>query len=138
MTEIWIGSIYLKDEGGYEIVIRALIHYKKRLRSISSSPELDGAPTFVQIVEQQAMKVYSQINPTIKKIYDGLQDQNILNSTKIDISIIEKALDSYNTDIQKALESTQKYYSELFVDKQNIADELPIIKTALEKINQFS
>lgn len=138
MAECWIGSIYLKNEGGYEIVIRALIHYKKRLRTIASSPELDGAPTFVQIVEQQAMKSYSQINPMIKKIYNGLQDHNILDSIKNDISIIEKALNSYTVDIQKALESNQKYYSELFVDKENIGDELPIIKIALEKIKQFS
>ncbi len=25
----WIGGIYLKDEGGYEIILRSLDHYKK-------------------------------------------------------------------------------------------------------------
>jgi len=32
--KIWIGGIYLKDEGGYEIVLKSLQHYKKRLRSM--------------------------------------------------------------------------------------------------------
>ncbi len=41
--KIWIGGIYLKDEGGYEIVLKSLQHYKKRLRSIEDSPELKEA-----------------------------------------------------------------------------------------------
>jgi len=36
----WIGAIYLKDEGGYEIVLKSLRHYKNRLKTISNSPEL--------------------------------------------------------------------------------------------------
>jgi len=40
---VWIGGIFLKDEGGYEIVSRSLAHYKKRLRTISESPELKEA-----------------------------------------------------------------------------------------------
>ena len=59
MTEkTWLGGIYLKEEGGYEIILRALNHYKKRLRTISSSPELSEAPMFVQVVEQEAMKTF--------------------------------------------------------------------------------
>ena len=34
---VWIGGIFLKDEGGYEIVSRSLAHYKKRLRTINES-----------------------------------------------------------------------------------------------------
>ncbi len=33
-------GVYLKDEGGYEIVLKSLNHYKKRLRTIGNSPEL--------------------------------------------------------------------------------------------------
>jgi len=40
---IWIGAIYLKDEGGYEIVLKSLRHYKNRLKTIGNSPELKDA-----------------------------------------------------------------------------------------------
>ena len=29
---VWMGGIFLKDEGGYEIVLKSLTHYKKRLQ----------------------------------------------------------------------------------------------------------
>ena len=31
--KLWIGGIYLKEEGGYQIILRSLNHYKKRLQS---------------------------------------------------------------------------------------------------------
>ncbi len=53
----WMGAIYLKDEGGYEIILKSLKHYKKRLRSIEDSPELkEAAAMFAPVLTQQAMK----------------------------------------------------------------------------------
>ena len=40
---VWMGGIFLKDEGGYEIVLKSLVHYKKRLQTIHASPELKEA-----------------------------------------------------------------------------------------------
>ena len=37
--KIWIGGIYLKEEGGYKIILKSLIHYKKRLQTIHQSQE---------------------------------------------------------------------------------------------------
>ena len=37
--KLWLGGIYLKEEGGYEIILVSLIHYKKRLQTIHESPE---------------------------------------------------------------------------------------------------
>ena len=28
----WMGGIYLKEEGGYEIILKSLAHYKKSLQ----------------------------------------------------------------------------------------------------------
>ena len=28
--DAWMGGIFLKDEGGYEIVLKSLSHYKKK------------------------------------------------------------------------------------------------------------
>ena len=27
--KIWLGGIYLREEGGYKIILKSLIHYKK-------------------------------------------------------------------------------------------------------------
>ena len=48
--KIWLGAIYLKEEGGYEIILRSLVHYKKRLMTIGKSPEIkDSAGMFGEI-----------------------------------------------------------------------------------------
>ena len=41
--KVWLGGIFLKDEGGYEIILKSFAHYKKRLQTIGSSPELKEA-----------------------------------------------------------------------------------------------
>ena len=41
--KMWLGGIYFKDEGGYEIVIKSLNHYKNRLKTLNASPELKEA-----------------------------------------------------------------------------------------------
>ena len=41
--KIWIGAIYLIDEGGYEIILKSLRHYKNRLKTMGSSPEIKNA-----------------------------------------------------------------------------------------------
>ena len=41
--KVWLGGIFLKDEGGYEIMLKSFAHYKKRLQTIGNSPELKEA-----------------------------------------------------------------------------------------------
>lgn len=73
--KIWMGRIYLKDEGGYEIVLKSLNHYKKRPRTIGNSPELkNSAVMFASILQQEAMKTIPRIDDMIKKIQEGLSD----------------------------------------------------------------
>ncbi len=31
--KVWIGAIYLKDEGGYEIILKSLNHYKNSMHN---------------------------------------------------------------------------------------------------------
>ena len=72
---VWIGGIFLKDEGGYEIVLRSLAHYKKRLRTISESPELkEAAAMFAPILVSQAQKRYPMVIEVQKKIEQMLQN----------------------------------------------------------------
>ena len=139
MTDkIWLGGIFLKEEGGYQIVLRALNHYKKRLQTINSSPELSDAPMFVQVVQQEAMKTAPKIQNIIEKINAGLNDINSLNQLQSDAVFIEKSLNSYKTDLQKALSETHQYYVQLIPESKKYKSDLPLIDNALKQIATFS
>lgn len=134
----WLGAIYLKEEGGYEIILRALNHYKKRLQTINSSPELSEAPMFVQVVQQEAMKNIPKIQNIIEQISNSLDDANSLNALQNDVSFMEKSLNSYKTDLQKALSNTHQYYIKLIPEANSYKPDLELIDYALQKITQFS
>jgi len=136
--KIWLGGIYLKDEGGYEIILRALIHYKKRLMTVDKSPEIkDSAAMFGGILILAAKKAMPKIDETIQKIQQGLPDAQSVNTLKENIPILEKALTSYETDIQKAQDTGHEYYLNLIGDLPSVKNDLELIKIAKSKINQF-
>ncbi|MBM3904428.1 MAG: hypothetical protein FJ357_04785 [Thaumarchaeota archaeon] len=135
MSQVWLGGIYLKEEGGYKLVLRALHHYKKRLRNIRKSPEIKDAPMFAQVIEQEAMKSYKQADSIITKISDGLQNPESLKTIEPDVAVIEKALTCYQSDITKI--NSDAFYSELITDKSSAEQDLDKIKSALEKITSY-
>ena len=136
--KIWLGGIYLKDEGGYEIILRSLIHYKKRLMTIDKSPEIkDSAAMFGGILLLAARKEMPKINETIQKIQKGLSDTQSVKTLEEDIPFLEKALSSYELDIQKAQDTGHEYYLNLVGDLASVKDDLNLIKIAKSKITQF-
>jgi len=136
--KVWLGGIYLKEEGGYEIVLRSLHHYKKRLRNIGRSPELKDAPMFAQLVQHEASKIGPLIDPLITKLKEGLQTPEKLKALEADIPLFEKALNCYKSDIQKAQTSSDAFYSELIPGKSLVTADLGNIQTALDEITRFS
>ena len=140
MTEkIWIGGIYLKDEGGYEIILKSLLHYKKRLRSIEESPELkEAAAMFGPLLIQQAMKTYPKVIEIIKKIQNNIGDIKTIISLEEDVSFLEQALSCYESDIHKAQESEHAYFKKLIENLEGSKKDSDVIKIALEKIKQYS
>ena len=136
--KIWMGAIYLKDEGGYEIVLKSLKHYKKRLRSIEDSPELKEAAAMAPLLTQQAMKTYPKVIEMIQKIQDGLEDIKSLSKLSEDVSFLEKALSCYESDIHKAENTKHEYFLKLVGDITDAKNDLGTIKIALNKIKQFS
>ena len=138
MSQVWIGGIYLKEEGGYEIILRSLSHYRKRLKSIGRSPELANAPMFAQIVLQEANKTGPLIDPAISKINNALENPETLTAMQEDISLYERALICYQSDIQKAQNETDEFYLKLISDNAMAMTDYQNIKMALEKIKQFS
>lgn len=134
-----MGRIYLKDEGGYEIVLKSLNHYKKRLRTIGNSPELkNSAAMFASILQQEAMKTIPRIDDMIKKIQEGLSDIRLLNFSSEDTSFLTKALLCYEADIKKAQDTRQEYFVKLVGDLSLVKNDLEVIKNAVNKIEQYS
>jgi len=137
-SKVWLGGIYLKDEGGYEIILRSLIHYKKRLMTVDKSPEIkDSAAMFGGILKQAAMKTIPKINEIIEKIHESLPHAHLVNTLNENIPFLEKALTSYETDIQKAQDTGQEYYLNLIGGLASVKGDLESIRVAKSKINQF-
>ncbi|GKS67449.1 hypothetical protein YTPLAS73_09960 [Nitrosarchaeum sp.] len=137
--KIWLGGIYLKDEGGYEIVLKSLEHYKKRLRTLGSSPELkDSSAMFGSLLQQEAMKTIPKIDEMTKKIKDSLSSTIRLNSLSENRSFLIKALSCYESDINKAQDTGHEYFLKLVGDLSLVRKDLEAVKNALGKIEQFS
>ena len=136
---VWIGGIFLKDEGGYEIVSRSLAHYKKRLRTISESPELkEAAAMFAPILVSQAQKRYPMVIEAQKKIEQMLQNSIPAHSLEQDLDTLQKALECRQSDIVKAQDTGREYFMKLLGDLQEAQKDLEPIKNALVKIKQYS
>ena len=137
--KIWIGAIYLKDEGGYEIILKSLRHYKNRLKTIGNSPELkDAGAMFAPVLHQQAMKTIPKIDEVIQKIQDNLKDGQSVSKLSDDVPFLEKALSCYEADIHKAQDIGHEYFVKLVGDMVVAKNDLETIKIALDKIKQFS
>ena len=136
--KMWLGGIYFKDEGGYEIVLKSLNHYKNRLKTLNDSPELkEAAAMFAPVLNQQARKTVPKIDETVKKIQENLNNIESLNNLQEDIPFFQKALECYESDIHKAESTGYEYFTKLIGDMSQAKKDLEVIKTALEKINQF-
>ncbi len=137
--KIWIGAIYLKDEGGYEIVLKSLRHYKNRLKTMDNSPELKSAAAmFASVLSQQARKTIPKIDEVIQKIQDNLEDVNSASKLSEDVPFLEKALSCYEADIHKAQDTGHEYFVKLVGDMKEANTDLETIKIALDKIKQYS
>ena len=137
--KIWIGAIYLIDEGGYEIILKSLKHYKNRLKTMGNSPELkNAAGMFASVLNQQAMKTIPKIEEVIKKVQDNLGDIQSASKLSEDVPFLEKALSCYEADIHKAEDIGHEYFVKLIGDMLIARNDLKTIKIALDKIKQYS
>jgi len=135
---MWLGGIYFKDEGGYEIVLKSLNHYKNRLKTLNDSPELkEAGAMFAPVLNQQARKTVPKIDETIKKIQENLNSIESVNSLQEDIPFLQKALECYESDINKAEDTGYEYFLKLVGDMSQAKKDLETIKIALKKIDQF-
>ena len=137
--KVWMGAIFLKDEGGYEIVLKSLEHYRKRLRTLSKSPELkDSAAMFASVLNQQAMKTVPKIDEVVEKIKNSINDIQEVQKLYDEIPFFEKALMCYESDIDKAQNTGHEYFVNLVGDLTVAKNDVDTIKTALKKIKEYS
>ena len=140
MTEkVWLGGIHIKNEGGYEIILKSLNHYKNRLKTLNNSPELkESAAMFASVLNQQARKTVPKIDEVIEKIHTSLKENEMMDKLQEEISFLEKALTCYESDIHKAEDTGHEYFVNLVGDMQQGQKDLKIIKNTLERINKFT
>jgi len=137
--KIWIGGIYLKEEGGYQIILKSLTHYKKRLQTIHSSPELkEAAAMFAPVLQSQAKKRIPMIESTKENIERFLLDSTSTESLEQNLEIIEKALECRKSDIEKAESTSEDYFIKLIKDVEESKKDIPDIDNALLKIKAYT
>jgi thymidylate synthase len=136
--KIWIGGIYLKEEGGYQIILKSLTHYKKRLQTIHSSPELkEAAAMFAPVLQSQAKKRIPMIENAIEKIKIFLLDSTKSELLKENVEILEKALECRKSDIEKAENTSDEYFVKLLGNFQESKKDVEQINNALKKIKEY-
>ena len=137
--KVWIGGIYLKEEGGYEIILKSLTHYKKRLQTIHASPEVkEAAAMFAPVLQSQAKKRIPMIENAKTDIEKFLVDSKIIEPLQQDLEIIEKALECRKSDIEKAETTSDGYFLKLVENLDESKKDLPQIENALKKIKLYS
>lgn len=137
--KIWIGAIYLNNEGGYEIVLKSLRHYKKRLQTLGNSPELkDAAAMFASVLNQQAAKTIPKIDEVIQKIQNSIGDIRSISKLNEEIGFLEKSLLCYEADIHKAQDTGHEYFVKLVGDMAEATKDLKTIEMATKKIKEYS
>jgi len=136
--KLWLGGIYLKEEGGYEIILKSLFHYRKRLQTIHESPELkEAAAMFAPILQSTARKKMPIIAESIEKIYQILLNLIPAKSLEENLEILQKALECRKADIEKAEDTGAEYFIILLGNVSESKKDLVIIEKALTKINQY-
>ena len=115
-------------------IMRALKHYKLRLRTISKSPELENAAMFVQILQQESAKTIPAVNALLEIIPAFLYEpQAHIDELTDGIPLMKKAVDSYRMGIEKAIESKSIYYTKLLGELAT-REELDSITAVSEKL----
>jgi hypothetical protein len=135
--KIWFGGIYLKVEG-YEIVLKSLKHYKKRLQTIHASPELkEAAAMFAPVLQSQAKKRIPLIVETEIQIKEFLLGSISSEKVEENLEILEKALECRKSDIDKGISTSNEYFIKLLGDVQESKKDIEQINNALVKIKEY-
>ena len=136
--KIWMGGIYLKEEGGYQIILKSLTHYKKRLQTIHASPELkEAAAMFAPVLQSQAKKRIPMIEETENQVKEFLLGSISSEKVEENLEILEKGLECRKSDIDKGVRTSNEYFIKLLGDVQESKKDIEQINNALVKIKEY-
>lgn len=135
--KVWLGPVFIKGEG-FEIIMRALNHYNKRLHRIAQSPEIaDAGAMFGSVLEAESKRVAPTLRPIAEKLRAGLVDTSQMTELRKDVPLIQKALTCYKSDIKKAQGSTGGYYYDMVAGNTHIQSDLGLIDQSIKKLEQY-
>lgn len=128
----WHGKNYIMQNGN-KVLVRALEHYKNKLAKIGSDPQVkDMGGAFAMLLGQEAKNTLTKVTPIIEKIKTKNPAQ--IESLKSDVEILQKALNCYQADILKIVDTMESRYAQLFDEPKNLKEDLPLVKEALERL----
>ena len=138
MARVWLGGIYVKNGGGYEIILRSLRHYRKRLMTLGRSPELkESAAMFASVLGAQAKKTIPQIGAAEGRLCRFLAGDLGSADMQKDVPFLDKALACYESDIGKAQNTGHEYFVGLVGDMQGAQADLKTVQEARRNIGAF-
>lgn len=134
----WLGGIYLRDGGGYGIVLESLAHYRRRLCTIGQSPEVGGAGAmFASLLGGQAARTVPEIDAAVGRIHAFLGDAGLGGALREDVPLLGRALACYESDICRAMDTGHAYFVGLVGDSGEAAGRLGAIRDARRQIAVF-
>ena len=132
---VWIGGIYLRDEGGHEVALRALRYYLKVLRDISTAPDVYGPPTIALLLQQEADRIGPAVLNAGRSLKKGLVDPVALAEIRRDTKHIQRALESYVPGVRAAAEGS-KYHCRFVEPGYQSEDEARLAEEAQRRIGE--
>lgn len=136
--KVWLGPIFIRDEGGFEIIMRALNHYNRRLRRISDSPELAGAgATLGSVLQSESMRVAPRLKSIANRLRAGLTDPSELAALERDVEIIEKAMICYGSDSRRAADGVHEYYAGLVEGNEHYRRDMQTLDSSIARLKRY-
>ena len=138
MDKTWIGSIFIRDEGGFEIIMRALNHYNRRLHRITRTPEIaDAGATLGSILQSESIRTASRLKPIANRLREGLADPAVLATLHDDMETVKKAMLCYKADCQKAADGIS-YYTDMLKDNTHVQEDMAVVDAAIGRLEEYS
>ena len=121
--DAWLGGIYLKDEGGYYIVMRALQYYLRVLKKLSGGAGSELSATLSHIIQQEAGRVGPLVLQAGKDLKEGMANGTRLAAVQNNIQYVLKALESYRAGVIAGMsgKSPQANIDAAFLSDEEVA-----------------
>ena len=130
----WLGGLFVRHEGGFEIIMRALNHYNRRLRRISESPELDSAGAmFASVLQSESAKTAPQLKALAARMRASLTDDDALDSLQESIELASRAASCYASDLRRAASGDEFCASLLRGDP----DDPAAVESAIGRLREY-